>query len=207
MRIQFTKSKLAEAVDVKVATINAWLRDGLPTYDSETSGRGGKRRMFDAVDVANWLMTTGKHKYLLKLGEFLPETEPPTGEPQDPDALTFLEMADQIVRDAWQRYMIAGNEQKPYMQEQFEKAIDMRRRVRKDHARSEQTLGNVIAISEHERQMYESHGIVAQRLRGLAKKVAPLVANKGAREVYSILREEVDACQRGIAAIKGDPDE
>ena len=203
-----SKKALAEALDVSVQTINGWMRDGLPSYEMSGLGRGSRRRMFDIVAAAEWFATTGKAKYVFRLDDKLPRRK----DKPDPDAdqdqaarMTVLEMADRMVDDAWSRYQASDHSLKLHTQEQWEHAVDTRRKLRNDHARSEQSLGGTMPVSEHDRILYESHSIVAQALRALAKKAAPLVANKSARDTYAILKRETDACQRGIA--KGDIDQ
>ena len=206
--MELTRKQLADALGISAQSISAWLRDGLP---SELRATHGKRKsaFFDVGETLEWLVLKNKTKHIRALDAMLPHdtelVDYTDAEDGDPDtSLNPMQMADQMIADAWIRYKTAGDNVKHVMQEQWEHALDARRKLRNDHAKAERSLGEMMPTSEHERIMYEDYAIVRNALLNLPKQMAGAVAKRTARECLAILTAACRDCCRSLAAKEGD---
>jgi hypothetical protein len=73
------------------------------------------------------------------------------------------------------------------------------RRMEVEATKIERSRGESVSRADHERVCADSHAIVAQRLKSLAKKLAPMVLGKTDNvEVHAILSKEILACMRDL---------
>jgi len=203
MAVELTQKELSDVVGVSVQTLNDWKRSGLPL----TKRKGSNNRtkcMFDVLAVLEWCAQNGRTKAAWRLKQkYFPNVSEEPIAPGELSEPTPLEQADIMVDDAFRRYKgcegdlpgIAIEAQRAWAE-----AMNTRRQARNDHAKSEQALGAVMPVSEHDRQLYESHAIVAQALRGLSKQLPQKLLGKDARKMKQIIADAVRNCMHALAS-------
>jgi hypothetical protein len=81
----------------------------------------------------------------------------------------------------------------------WQDCLDSLRKMELDASKIEKQRGEVMPIAEHEKIFVEAHSMAANELRGLSKKVAPLlIGMKDVHEIASKIDKEVRACMRHI---------
>ena len=196
--MELSKQDVAGKLGIKPTTVDSWVRAGCP-HDKRKEGTKHKKCFFEVVALAEWLASTGKPKHVFRLRDVLPEPEGSEFEGTR-ERVAILDMAETVTQESYHRYKNAGDSEKVFLQEQWERAADVQRKLQKDWAGIQMALGAVMPVSEHERLWIEGHGRVAMEWKMTDKRLAKKVMKcKSLPEVLTAIEANRIECMRHIA--------
>jgi len=197
-----TQLELAELIGVAPQTLNDWKRKGLPYTKDSGAGRR-KVCMFEPAAVLEWCANNNRAEaaWRIKEAHFPNVSDEPLSVEEGAD-LDPLQQADYMLAQAFARYVGCESDLPGLQiqaQEAWEKAIDTRRKLRNDHAKSEQALGAVMPVGEHKRLMVEAHSAVAQALKRLPRYLTTKLKNKTPQQFMDIITKAVRDCMKSLS--------
>lgn len=221
-----TTAEFAKACGTSPQVVSQAIRDGMPSDGKRRPyGRVGRETyMIDPEAAAEWAKVH-RPRLFAKMGGLLasveskPKRRPRKSKPaaksgvrsgktkpgaQPADAWQdTLDRARAAERSAHAKYIDLLESDRPAeaaaLQDQWLKLLKEVRLMEVDAAKIEAARGESMPRAEVERIYFEAHGVCAQSLRNLAKKLAPMVVGrKDVIEVGQIVERETMECMRSI---------
>ena len=207
-----TSVELCKRLNFKRARLSRMKASGCPVAGTRTLESGGRTQLWDWNEVREWMAINVKTKSVQDaagesasmasedgVAKTKAEKEP-SREGTWANALQRTRYMEQIEFNEYVKSVREGNMLiAAHASKRWRENLDSLRKMEVDAAKIERQRGEVMPVTDHERIFLEAHGLAANELRGLSKKIAPiLVGMTDIHDIVSVLEKEVRTCMRHI---------